>query len=103
MAQCNTILPQMLKLIPRHHYCRPEREDGTGRPACLFSRWHQLVRLIFRQVTSRACRRDGVAALKARFNNLYHLGVKPVARSTFDEAQKSSLSPDRSAMPATAC
>ena len=77
MAHCNTILQQMLKLIPRHHFSRLEREHGTGRPARTFSRWHQLVHLIFMQVTSRASLRDGVAALKARFTNLYHLGVEP--------------------------
>jgi hypothetical protein len=43
MAHCNTILQQMLKLIPRHHFSRLEREHGTGRPARSFSRWHQWV------------------------------------------------------------
>jgi len=86
MAHCNTIFHHMLKLIPRHHFARLEREHGTGRPARTFSRWHQLVHLIFMQVTSRASLRDGVAALKARFTNLYHLGVRPVARSTFADA-----------------
>lgn len=86
MAHCNTILQQMLKLIPRHHFSRLAREHGTGRPPRTFSRWHQLVHLIFMQVTSRNSLRDGVAALKARFTNLYHLGVRPVARSTFADA-----------------
>ena len=76
----------MLKLIPRHHFSKLEREHGTGRPSRTFSRWHQLVHLVFMQVTSRASLRDGVAALKARFSNLYHLGVRPVARSTFADA-----------------
>jgi hypothetical protein len=86
MAHCNTIFHHMLKLIPRHHFSKLEREHGTGRPSRTFSRWHQLVHLIFMQVTSRASLRDGVAALKARFTNLYHLGVRPVARSTFADA-----------------
>jgi hypothetical protein len=76
----------MLKLIPRHNFSQLEREHGTGRHARSFSRWHQLVHLIFMQLTSRVSLRDGVAALKARFTNLYHLGVKPVARSTFADA-----------------
>ncbi len=76
----------MLKLIPRHHFAKLEGEHGTGRQARTFSRWHQLVHLLFMQLTSRASLRDGVAALKARFTNLYHLGVKPVARSTFADA-----------------
>ena len=86
MAHSNTIFHQMLKLIPRHHFSRLEREHSSGRPARTFSRWHQLVHLLFMQVTSRASLRDGVNALKARFTSLYHLGVKPVARSTFADA-----------------
>ncbi len=72
MALGNTLLHQMLKLIPRHHFSRLEREHGTGRPARSFNRGHQRVHLIFMQLTSRASLRDGVAALKARFINLYH-------------------------------
>jgi hypothetical protein len=86
MAHCNTIFHHMLKLIPRHHFSRLALEHGTGRPARTFSRWHQLVHLIFMQITSRVSLRDGVSALKARFTNLYHLGVRPVARSTFADA-----------------
>jgi len=88
MAHCNTIFQHILKLIPRHHFSKLEREYTTGRSARTFSRWHQLVHLIFMQVTARASLRDGVAALKARFTNLYHLGVRPVARSTFSSSPR---------------
>jgi len=86
MAHCNTIFHQMLKLIPRHHFARLETEHGTGRKARSFTRWSQLVHLLSMQLTARASLRDGVANLKARIKNLYHLGVKPVARSTFADA-----------------
>jgi len=86
MAHCNTIFQQMLKLIPRHHFSRLEQEHGTGRHARSFTRWNQLVHLVFIQLTARASLRDGVASLKARFKNLYHLGARPVARSTFADA-----------------
>jgi len=83
MAHCNTIFHQMLKLIPRHHFAKLEAEHGTGRQARSFTRWSQLVHLLSMQLTARVSLRDGVASLKARIKNLYHLGVKPVARSTF--------------------
>ena len=86
MAHCNTIFHQMLKLIPRHHFAKLEAEHGTGRKARSFTRWSQLVHLVFIQLTARASLRDGVASLKARFRNLYHLGARPVARSTFADA-----------------
>jgi len=76
----------MLKLIPRHHFARLEQEHGTGRQARSFTRWNQLVHLVFIQLTARASLRDGVASLKARFKDLYHLGARPVARSTFADA-----------------
>jgi putative transposase len=76
----------MLKLIPRHHFAKLEAQHGTGRKARSFTRWSQLVHLLSMQLTARASLRDGVASLKARIKSLYHLGVKPVARSTFADA-----------------
>ena len=86
MAHCNTIFHQMLKLIPRHHFGKLETEHGTGRKARSFTRWSQLVHLLSMQLTARVSLRDGVSSLKARIKSLYHLGVKPVARSTFADA-----------------
>ena len=90
MAHCNTIFHQMLKLIPRHHFAKLEAEHGTGRKARSFSRWSQLVHLLSMQLTARASLRDGIVSLKARLKSLYHLGVKPVARSTFADANSTS-------------
>jgi len=86
MAHCNTIFHQMLKLIPRHHFGKLEAEHGTGRKARSFTRWSQLVHLLSMQLTARVSLRDCVSSLKARIKSLYHLGVKPVARSTFADA-----------------
>ena len=86
MAHCNTIFHQMLKLIPRHHFAKLEAEHGTGRKARSFTRWSQLVHLLSMQLTARVSLRDGVSSLKARVKSLYHLGVKPVPRSTFADA-----------------
>jgi putative transposase len=45
-----------------------------------------LVHLLAMQLTARVSPRDCVSSLKARIKSLYHLGVKPVARSTFADA-----------------
>jgi len=86
MAHSNTIFHHMLKLIPRHHFAKLETEHGTGRKARSFTRWSQLVHLLSMQLTARVSLRDGVSSLKARIKSLYHLGVKPVPRSTFADA-----------------
>ncbi len=82
MAHCNTILSQMLKIVPRHVFTTLDKAHGTGRAARKFSRWEQFVHLMAIQLTGRSSLRDGVRSMRSRSNNLYHLGTQPVARST---------------------
>ena len=42
--------------------------------------------LLSLQLAARVSLRDGVSSRKARIKSLYHLGVKPVPRSTFADA-----------------
>jgi hypothetical protein len=58
MAHCNPIFQQMFNLIPRHHFSRLEQKHGTGRQARSSTRWHQLVHLVFIQLTARASNGD---------------------------------------------
>jgi len=41
---------------------------------------------MFMQLTGRASLRDGIQSMNSRSKNLYHLGAKPVSRSTFSDA-----------------
>ena len=86
MAHCNTVLHQMLRFIPRHVFSSLEKQHSTGRRPRSFTRWNQFVHLMFMQLTSRASLRDNIESLKVRKENLYHLGAKAVARSTFSDA-----------------
>ncbi len=86
MAHCNTIFHQMLKFIPRHQFEALESHHSTGRKARKFSRWNQFVHLMFMQLTGRVSLRDGIQSLNSRAHNLYHVGAKPVSRSTFADA-----------------
>ena len=88
MAHCSTILSQMLKIVPRHVFTTLDKAHGTGRAARKFSRWDQFVHLMSIQLTGRVSLRDGVRSMRSRMTNLYHLGTKPAARSTFAEANE---------------
>ena len=88
MAHSNTVFQQMLKIIPRHEFGSLERRHGTGRKARLFSRWDQFVHLLFMQLTGLDSLRDGVLGMRVKSKSLYHLGVRPVARSTFADANQ---------------
>ncbi len=82
MAHCNTIFHQMLKFIPRHQFEALESHHSTGRKSRTFSRWNQFVHLMFMQLTGRVSLRDGIQSMISRALNLYHVGAKPVSRST---------------------
>lgn len=86
MAHCNTIFHSMLRLIPRHQFEALEIHHSTGRKPRTFTRWSQFVHLMFMQLTGRVSLRDGIQTINSRAKNLYHLGAKPVSRSTFADA-----------------
>ncbi len=86
MAHCTTLFNTMLNFIPRHQFSALEKRHSTGRRSRSFSRWSQFVHLMFMQLTGRSSLRDGIQSMNSRANNLYHLGAKPVSRSTFADA-----------------
>jgi hypothetical protein len=88
VAYSNTILSQLLSLIPRHVFTQAERAYPTERKARVFSRWNQFVSLSFIHLAARHSMRDGIRNLTVNARKLYHLGAKPVARSTFSDANK---------------
>ncbi|TVM13133.1 hypothetical protein DPQ33_16790, partial [Oceanidesulfovibrio indonesiensis] len=47
VAHHNTILSQLLSLIPRHDFERLERKHSSGRQPRIFTRWSQFVCLAF--------------------------------------------------------
>ena len=82
----NTIFSQVLSQIPRHDFERLEAKHSTGRKPRTFSRWNQFACLAFIHLAARPSMRDGIRNLDANVSQLYHLGMKPVARSTFSDA-----------------
>jgi hypothetical protein len=86
MAHCNTLFHSMLNFIPRHQFTALEKRHSTGRRSRSFSRWSQFAHLMFMQLTGRSSLRDGIQSMNSRADNLYHLGAKPVSRSTFADA-----------------
>jgi hypothetical protein len=86
MAHANTILHQVLSLIPRSEFEALAREHSTGRRSRTFSRWNQFACLLFIHLAGRRSMRDGIRSLGANIERLYHLGLRSVARSTFADA-----------------
>lgn len=89
MSHQNTLLSQTLSLVPRHVFQKLEDRHKTGRSSRKFGFKEQFTVMAFIQLAARRSMRDGLRALSAVGNRLYHLGLKPVARSTFADANNS--------------
>jgi hypothetical protein len=85
MAHCNTILSQILKLVPRHEFetlAKQHHSGGTFRTA---SRWSQFVSLTMAQLSGRNSLRDIVDNMSAQMHRLYHLGSAKLSRINEDK------------------
>lgn len=82
MAHQSTVLSQLLKLFPRHEFHAAAQRHHRGRRLRAISRWDQFVALATAQLTGRSSLRDLVSNLRAQRHKLYHLGVRPVSRSS---------------------
>ena len=63
MAHNNTVLAQVLKLVPRHEFESLARKHKSGRMARSMTRWGQFVAMGMAQLTGRCSLRDIVSNL----------------------------------------
>jgi len=83
LSHHNTIVGQILKLVPRHEFETLAKHHHVGRKLRRTSRWSQFVSLCIGQLSGRKSLRDITDNVQSQQNKLYHLGAKPVARSSF--------------------
>jgi hypothetical protein len=89
MAHNNTVLGQMLQLLPRHIFEHQAETHGwQGPKPRKLSYWSQLVAMLYAQLSGKKSLRDLVFSLKRHQRKLYHLGLNPVKRSSLADANK---------------
>ena len=81
MAHCNTILSQILKLVPRHEFEVLANRHHSGRSFRRASRWSQFVTMAMAQLSGRSSLRDIVDSACSQTHRLYHLGTAKLSRS----------------------
>lgn len=82
MSHHNTVIAQMLKLIPRHEFDTLANLHHTGRSFRKASRWSQFVTMMVAQLSGRNSLRDIVDNMTAQMHKLYHLGTGRLSRTT---------------------
>jgi len=86
MPHNNTVLSQLLQMIPRHEFEKLANEvDGKVRSTAL-TRWSQFVALATGQLNSRQSLRDIESCLSAQSHLKYHLGIQSVSKSALGRA-----------------
>jgi hypothetical protein len=82
LAHTNTVLAQLLQLIPRHEFQPLAKEHHLGQKLRKISRWDQFVALMMAQLTGRQSLRDIEANINVQAGSRYHLGVRRIAKSS---------------------
>lgn len=88
MAHHNTVLSQLLKLIPRHEFESLANSFREGRQLRKMTRWAQFVAMGIAQLTARNSLRDIASSMTAQLNKLYHLGTANVTRSSLSRVNE---------------
>ena len=82
MSHNNTILSQILRLVPRHEFKRLTFQHDGKRRSDAMSRWTQFVSMAIAQLCGRSSLRDIEATIASQSHLGYHLGSGPVKRTT---------------------
>ena len=82
MSHHNTAFHQLLKPLSRHEFEGLAKRHHAGQKLRSASRWDQFVGMSLSQLSGRQSLRDIESNLEAQQHKLYHLGAKPLSKST---------------------
>jgi len=82
LSHNNTAFHQLLKPLSRHEFEGLAQEHHSGQKLRSATRWDQFVGMAMSQLSGRQSLRDIQSNLEAQQHKLYHLGAKPIAKST---------------------
>lgn len=82
MSHHNTVFQQLLSTLSRHEFESLAKAHHKGQKLRSVARWDQFIGMAMSQLSGRQSLRDIEANLKAQGHKLYHLGAKPIAKSS---------------------
>ena len=88
MSHYHTLLGQMLQLFSRFEFEKAVLETKAEYHARGFSSWNQFGAMLFGQLSGQDSLRGIEAGLASQAKSLYHLGMKPIHRSTLAYANE---------------
>ena len=88
MKQESTIFRQLLNLLPRGQFEMIVKKYKGDFKTHKLNCWAQFAAIFYAQLRQRNSLRDIETGLRVQSSKLYHLGIKPVKRSTLSDANK---------------
>lgn len=88
MSHYNTVLNQMLQLVPRHQFETAVKSYVGDRYVKRFNCWNQLTTLLYAQASGKESLREIEQGLLVNDSRLYHLGLPAIKRSTLADANQ---------------
>lgn len=82
MSHHNTVFQQLLKVLSRHEFESLAKQHHQGQKLRTITRWDQFLGMAMSQLSGRQSLRDIEANLKSQHHKLYHLGGKPIPKSS---------------------
>jgi len=94
LSHHNTAFHQLIQPVSRHDFESLANQHHVGQKLRSATRWDQFVGMSMSQVSGRQSLRDIQSNLESQSQKLYHIGAKPIARSTLarlNDKQPASL------------
>lgn len=88
MANHHTLLGQMLQMFSGFEFQKAVSETKTEYHSRGFSSWNHFTSMLFGQLSGQDSLRNIEAGLATQAQSLYHLGIKPIHRSTLSYANE---------------
>jgi len=82
LSHHNTAFHQLLQPLSRHEFEGLAKQHHQGQKLRSASRWDQFIGMAMSQLSGRQSLRDIESSLRSQQHKLYHLGAKPIARTT---------------------
>lgn len=82
MSHHNTAFHQLLKPLSRHEFEGLAKKHHVGQKLRSATRWDQFIGMTMSQLSGRQSLRDIQSNLESQQDKLYHLGAKPISKST---------------------
>lgn len=83
-----TVFNQLFNFIPRYAFEKSVKRHEADRYAKTFKAWQQFLLLLYAQATGKQSLRELESGLQLHSPRLYHLGLKPVPRSTMSDGME---------------